>query len=115
MNNPTTLEECFLYLDEYVGKENKEYIRGTLNGTHFTIGMNIRNEWGLWNGGPLRDWFNNIGIYHADDMSGIILTSYQRYLRGEDIGLDERVKHYQQYWVNLGVNIKAEMEACDGP
>jgi hypothetical protein len=39
-----------------------------------------------------------MGIYHPDDMSGIILTSYHRYLNGQDIALEAQIKSYQDYW-----------------
>jgi len=69
-----------------------------LAGAHFGLGMWIRNNWGLWKGKELAKYFNSIGIYHPDDMSGIILTSYYRELHGQDWNLDEQVKYYQDYW-----------------
>ena len=65
--------------------------------------MWLRNNWQLWGMSRLSFYFNNIGVYHPDDMSGIILTSYQRHLKGEDIKLEEQIKHYQDYW-NEGEN-----------
>ena len=41
---------------------------------------------------------DNLGIYHPDDMSGIILDSYHRYLTGKEIKLEEQIKFYQDYW-----------------
>lgn len=101
MKTPETLEDCFLFLSAMLNKgkikiaaDNPEF--GV--GIHHTLGRQLRNEWGLWSGGPLKDFFNGIGIYHADDMSGIIFTSYHRHLNGEDLKLDEQVKYYQEYW-----------------
>lgn len=70
---------------------------------HFTIGMNIRNTWGLWNTNHPSDlalWFNSRGIYHPDDMSGIILKSFYRSLKGEPIRLNEQIKNYRDFWIS---------------
>ena len=67
-------------------------------GSHMGLGMWMRNNWGLWKGKELADYFNSIGIYHPDDMSGIILTSYYRELHGQEWKIDEQVKYYQDYW-----------------
>jgi hypothetical protein len=69
-----------------------------LGGAHMGLGMWMRNGWGLWKGKELAKYFNSIGIYHPDDMSGIILTSYYRELHGQEWKLDEQVKYYQAYW-----------------
>ena len=42
-----------------------------------------------------------MGVYHAEDMSGIVMNSYHRYLNDEDIRLDEQVKYYQKYWEEM--------------
>ncbi len=69
-----------------------------MGGAHMGLGMWMRNNWGLWKGKELADYFNSIGIYHPDDMSGIILTSYYRELHGQEWKVDEQVKYYQDYW-----------------
>ena len=38
-------------------------------------------------------------------MSGIILNSYQRKLKGEDIKLEEQLKYYQDYWRKSGTPV----------
>jgi len=43
---------------------------------HFGLGLWMRNQWGLWRGGPLTKYFCQLGVYHPDDMSSIILTTY---------------------------------------
>jgi len=66
---------------------------------HHSVGMNLRNDWGLWtNESELSIWFHNKGIYHADDMSSIILTSFHRTVNNKDIDLDNQIKYYIDYW-----------------
>lgn len=69
-----------------------------LGGAHMGLGMWMRNNWGLWKGKELAKYFNSIGIYHPDDMSGIILTTYYRKLHDQELKVDEQVKYYQDYW-----------------
>ncbi|WP_139059012.1 DUF6794 domain-containing protein [Polaribacter vadi] len=66
--------------------------------SHFGLGIGMRNNWRLWKGSDLSKYFNSIGIYHPDDMSGIILTSYYRKLTGHEIKLDEQIAYYKEYW-----------------
>ncbi|MEL6558109.1 MAG: DUF6794 domain-containing protein [Bacteroidota bacterium] len=97
------LEDCFISLDTLLTDsariEFKEFSKSELIGkTHFGLGIWMRNNWGLWTGSELSRFFNQCGIYHADDMSGIILTSYHRRLNGVPIRLNRQIKYYQNYW-----------------
>jgi hypothetical protein len=42
---------------------------------HFDLGMGLRNEWGLWRGSRLSRRLNLMGIWHPDNMSGVILET----------------------------------------
>jgi hypothetical protein len=65
---------------------------------HFGFGMWMRNNWKLWGGSRLSKYFTDLGIFHPDDMSGIILTSYHRHLKGKEIKLEEQIKSYKDFW-----------------
>lgn len=104
---PENLDDCIKTLDkiytdsvkiEIAKLSESEYS----SGNHlFGIGIWMRNNWQLWGGSRLSKYFNQIGIYHPDDMSGIIMDSYHRYLNNEEIRLDEQVKTYQEYWKKM--------------
>lgn len=70
------------------------------------LGLEIRNGWGLWKGSRLYHFFNTKGIFHPDDMSVIIRTSYYRNLKGIEIDLDKQILNYQTYWKNIEDNQK---------
>jgi len=104
---PKNLDECFDQMK--LGSSNKDLCEFAAQkedpvtaSLHFTYGMAMRNNWGLWGKNKLTKYFNSIGIYHADDMSGILLTSFHRHLNNKDIKLDEQVKWYQDYWKSIG-------------
>lgn len=104
---PCNLEAAIYMLEELIpanivvkvrdGKSlNEAFEPGCL---HFGLGRQIRNEWGMWNpDSDLYKWFAAKGIFHADDMSGIIFTSFERRLRNEPIDLDGQIEFYKNYW-----------------
>ena len=65
---------------------------------HRGWGMGLRNSLGLWGDSELAQAFNQIGIYHADDMSGILMYSVWRRIHNEELNIEERVAYYQAYW-----------------
>jgi len=70
---------------------------------HMFSGMGIRNGWGLWLGSPLAIWFyENYGIAHADDMSGIIFTCLHRECNGVDWDVKGQACHYIDHWEKAG-------------
>ena len=73
---------------------------------HFT-GRWIRNSWGLWDPeSSLHREFNAIGLFHADDMSGIIFETAHRILNKKPIDLPGQVNHYKKYWAKMGCDMK---------
>src|SRR5690606_10090588 len=65
---------------------------------HFGLGLNIRNGWGLWKGGPLAQHMRELGFTHPDDMSGLILDTFWCKRHGKDLRLEERAAKYKEYW-----------------
>lgn len=99
---PANLDECFAELKKALKPDDIEKMKTGAEKEmvqyHFGLGTWIRNNWSLWKDSRLTKWFNDKGIYHPDDMSGIIITSFWRHLNSVPIRLDEQVKFYQDYW-----------------
>ena len=113
MENPKNLEEAIQFLiDIYTEEKSLEKIKSLseeeyLSGLHHGPGTNLRNKWNLWwfkdhkydtwpkEKPEIVEYFNSIGITHADDMSGIIFTSTYRKIQGLDPHIDNQVKKYQ--------------------
>jgi len=65
---------------------------------HLNLGLWMRNNWGLWKGSRLSEYFNRQGIVHPDDMSAIILCSFWRHLNSKPVDLEGQVFIYKTYW-----------------
>jgi len=104
------LNECFDWLKntvvdyrEFAAMKEKKAVAAS----HMGRGMWMRNTLGLWadcqkepaeERCPLVKWFNKRGIYHPDDMSSIILTSWHRVLNGKKKKIKNQVEYYREYW-----------------
>jgi hypothetical protein len=100
---PKDLEDCFNQINTFLNDSTKFVVRGLSEeqfstNAHFGLGMWMRNNWQLWGGSRLSKYFNGLGIFHPDDMSGIILDSYYRHLFKKDIKLVEQIQYYKDYW-----------------
>ena len=84
-------------LDNTKYKEKEEEI--AVSELHFGTGRAIRNDWGLWNNkSRLSQFFIQLGIFHPNDISSIMLTSWLRQLNGKKIELKNQIEHYKVYW-----------------
>lgn len=101
---PETLYECFIVLDDMnIGdvdawlKDNED---DALARSHHGVGVWIRNHWGLWHGGKLKEWFESVEVKHPDDMSGIILTAYHRIKNNKELKIEELIDYYVEYYLD---------------
>jgi hypothetical protein len=103
---PATLEETYKYLNA-IFDDTSTYNFTTLpedvavGRLHFPFGTYIRNNWGLWKGSDLKNYFLQKGVYHPEAMSSIIFTSYHRHLLNEPIDLDGQVERYKRINSNV--------------
>lgn len=84
---PADLPDCMRTLDAILSDTTKDQIFNTTRAdfgglAHFSLGLWIRNNWGLWRGSRLQSYFFDNGIRHPDDMSGLILDCYWQHLHG---------------------------------
>lgn len=100
--NVKTLEDAFKWIEKLDTPDIDEWLAldedKALAYAHHGFGMMVRNELGLWHKGSIVPYFHGLGIYHADDMSGIILTSFHRKENGKDLDIDTQVKKYIKHW-----------------
>lgn len=102
---PEDIEDCFDELNQMLPEELideiKEKTEQDLIEYHFSLGILLRTIWNLWGESRLTEYFNNLEIFHPDDMSMIIITSYYRYLHDQPIKLDEQIEYYLKFWENI--------------
>jgi len=96
---PSNLTDCFALLGSYFKKEDLEQFKNTKESEldkydEFgpSLGMQIRNMWGLREHTPLVKYFNSLGVIDGRDMSWIITVCYWRHLNGKTIGLEQQIK-----------------------
>lgn len=74
---------------------------------HHSVGRQIRNSWELWSpASELHKDFNRIGIFHPDNMSGILFETAHRILNGKSVDLSGQVQHYKKYWTKCNCDMK---------
>ena len=100
---PRTIEEAHQQLEAQLSadqlakidamKSEKEMVE-----YHLSIGMALRNKWGLWGGSPLANHLWKLGFSHPDDMSSVILETLWCKRHHRDFRLEERADYFQAYW-----------------
>lgn len=114
---PKTLEEAIETLEEFYSKD-LDTIRDMdedvfVASIHFNDAMFIRSSWFLWyNLGENKNWpkskpgivsyFNDLGIYHGDDISSIIILSFHRHLNKKPMKIEEQVQRFKDFWLDEG-------------
>ncbi len=100
---PGNLEEAWAALEKNLTIEDRQKLKtiseDELIGMNFFGSMGIRNDWGLWRGSRLAKYFNDLGIYHPDDMSQIILQTFLCHINNQPIRLDERIAYFKEFWI----------------
>lgn len=82
MSIPKTLEEAIVALDNMLEEEDKQFLlkHGALS-VHHSLGMWIRNNFGLWEDSELKKNLIKEGFFHPDDMSNFIIEEYITHLK----------------------------------
>lgn len=98
---PQNLDECLSKLDLMLTDADKDTIRSMSEhdfaaSQHFSLGLHMRNYWGLWKEKELYHFFDSLGVTHPENMSGLILVSYHRYLNSKEIGLNGQIKELNE-------------------
>lgn len=76
---------------------------------HFTMGMVIRNEWGMWRESSAlkTDFKKRFGLWGmADDISGLILEGVWATVRGKDVEktLNDTAEEFRKHWKKSKIN-----------
>ena len=105
MNQPENLDEAVSTLEAALSTQDRELLkRSDPSEFHHGLGRGIRNSFNLWSKDSiLVQWFEqNLGIVHADDLSGTIMASLCSKLRGEPFNPTEHVIKYKEHWKRMG-------------
>lgn len=86
---PLDLGDALGTLDKLLSPVIKDELRALVSrdempGLHLTLGMYIRNTFGLWAGSRLAQYFIRLGVTQPESMSGVILVHYYDWLHGRN-------------------------------
>lgn len=101
---PKTLDEAHIELERIFSKAELAKIDAMKSEDdmieyHFSLGMGLRNDWGLWSGDSLlAKQMRTLGFSHPDDISGVILSTLWCKRHGKPFRLEERASYYKAYW-----------------
>lgn len=104
---PDTLERAVLLLDKLLVPEVREVMLAQTSArdcavvVHHGVGTWIRNNWGLWQGGPLSDDLSARGFTHPDDMSSVVLQCWCHLQRNETCDVEAMADYYRAYWQRM--------------
>ncbi len=90
---PKNLSEAHLELDNLLNDTTKVAIKNG-ESSHFGVGLWIRNNWGLWGGGRLSCFFEERELYHPDNISSLIIYTYQMRLNNHSFDSEAIIKEY---------------------
>lgn len=107
---PNDFTECLITLDSITNPAMREWImclpdEEFSKHVRLTLGMHLRNNWGLWKETELTKDLHSLGIIHPESMSAIILNSYQRRVKGENLELDKLIHSHQEAYRKNGVPV----------
>ena len=96
---PNNIEECMSHLDILFSDTAKKLFaikdeKVAVPEFNMMQGIAMRNNWKLWKGSVLSKYFNDHKVYHPEDMTYFIFTSYHRKLKNEPIDFEGQLETY---------------------
>lgn len=100
---PQNLADCYATLDLLLPQADRDSLRARpaedIILLHHGLGMWLRNNWGLWVGSRLAQWFwAQEPSLHPDDISHIILLGYHAHLRQQPFDPAPEYARAREYW-----------------
>jgi hypothetical protein len=94
-NVPTNLAEAHAALERLLSPAELAKIdamasEGGMAQYHFSLGLSMRNGWGLWQGSALAKHMRELGFAHPDHMSSVILGTFWCKRHGQPLCVEER-------------------------
>jgi hypothetical protein len=93
---PKDLTDSYVQLNRLLSDSLKSEIKNKTQNYHYSLGLWIRNNWGLWNCSRLYYFFKSNNINHPDDMSSLVLRGYKYFLNDTIYTIQELLKSTKQ-------------------
>jgi len=125
MLKPNSFDEAIFVLEEIAEKEaelriilnQQDNSRDFATVLHHGFGQTIRNEWKLWVGHSklYQDMYLSFGLFHADDMSSVILQTFWQRFHGYPETPNIFSMAYLWYWQGMKKTGEWDGQANGGP
>lgn len=118
---PESFVEALDALDAMASENEREAYRNDtvdMGLVHRQVGMRLRNDWGLWGGSKLKDYFSERGIAHADWISSAIFDGWIERLKTGSFDEDAIVAKYakiEKDWKAWSENPESYKQSEDDP
>ena len=111
---PETLWELIDKVYEGLDKPSRRYLKEGYP-VHYRFGINIRYDYHLWDRkSPVVQWcIANLGLDHADDISGLVISGLRLKAKEELLNLDDEIARYKAHWKQFGVDPAKTCEKQD--
>lgn len=113
---PKDIYDCFSQLNILLSDSQKLEIKKMTEDeftgrAYLSLGMWIRNNWGLWAGSRLQVYMLNLKFKHPDEMSDFILSCYYKKLQGIQIKVKQEIKRYNKKYKSYASEPQIKIKA----
>lgn len=93
---PKDLSDALAQLSKLVDRESKAKFKSVpeeeaIHKLHFSLGRWITLNWGFYEGSRLSHALRQMGVYHPEDMAGLIIRSFHRSLNQRPIDVKGQI------------------------
>ncbi len=100
---PATLDEAVDLMVSWMSPADKAAFAAqpanAIRFPHFTSGMAMRNDWGLWFGKTgISRWLRDHGVFHGDDQSQTVYHALWHRLNNRPFDIEAQARYYADWW-----------------
>ncbi|MEY3053337.1 MAG: hypothetical protein RLY31_3122 [Bacteroidota bacterium] len=98
---PKDLQEVFLELNRKTDERSRQLFRSmpedaAVEKLFFSLGRWMTHNWSLYEGSRLSRYFQELGVYHPDEMVSLIIVAYHRSLNRKPLEIKALIEEHQE-------------------
>ncbi len=95
---PTDLQSCLAALEQHLTKQQAEEFKArsaTQLADEVVLADWVRQIWITPSGSPLREFFNQKGVFNPEQITALILKTFHQYLNKQPVDLDAEIEKFR--------------------